>query len=213
MSPEEIIARLPETQGNTQGLLDKLLEAFWQGFPVTNLEPLLRHPNVSVVRDAGWILSELGTKGAELIGISVELLSHPLEELRSDAMGNLLANSARCEPEAAWAVVSRYLDETQRIKEQIVDYLARVPLTLLRDAVAYRTDADAASHEAGFRLHLAPAVGQPILDALGSPDPVIRAYALAATKRLEIFVDSAWRLAARSDDPVLRSRAKLWLPK
>src|SRR5688500_1367635 len=81
-----LIARLIAFKENASGVGEKLLAAFYSDLPVTELEPLLRHENRSVSMTAGWILSELGTKGAPLLGLSEELLSHAEEEIRVDAI-------------------------------------------------------------------------------------------------------------------------------
>ncbi len=210
-SPEELIEQLVAADGISDSLPGQLLVAFSRGFPVSNLEPLLRHPSRSVVMTAGYILSELGERGADLESICVELLSNPLEDIRSDSISNILANSAQYNPSTVWAVISRYPVETDWIKEDIVNFLARAPLAVLRAAVTSASDEGVPKHASGLELHMPSSVGPPILSALQSQDALTRAYALSAARRLELFVNSAWRTAKRSADAVLRKSGERWL--
>lgn len=210
-SAEEVVQEFLAQNGLGEGLPEMLLQAFQRGYPVSNLEPLLRHPNESVAKSAGWVLSELGKKGGDLIAISVELLSHPLDQIRADAISNLLANSDRCPPAAAWSLISRYPKETERIKEEIVNYLARAPVDLLSEAISSTSDISAQRHSLGLSLHTNLTSDGRVHKALESDDPVVRAYALSAARRLELFAQSIWRAAARSSDPVIQASGARWL--
>jgi hypothetical protein len=210
-SPEELVQKLLESGGDSSGTAERLLAAYFGGHPVSTLEPLLRHSNKSIATTAGWILSELGRRGADLVELSVELLSSPFEDVRVDSISNILANSTTCTANHAWAVISVYQKETARVQGEIINYLARAPVDLLQRAIASTTQIAAQRQEIGISLLAPPLRLDRILESLRSEDPIVRAYALAAALRLDFFVQSAWRAAARSDDPVLRSSGDRWL--
>jgi hypothetical protein len=189
----------------------RVLLAFQRGYPVANLESLLRHTSDSIVMSAGWILGELGTRGTELLALCEKLLDHHLHQIRADAISNILANSDRCPPAIVWSVISRYPKETEYIKTEIVNFLARAPLQALTEAISLTSDISVRSHSIGLSLHTGAVERGRVQEALRSDDPLVRAYALAAARRMELFVRSLWRIAARSSDPVLEANGFRWM--
>jgi hypothetical protein len=211
--PRELIARLIAFKESAIGVDQKLLAAFHKDLPVSELEPLLRHENPSVLMTAGWILSELGRKGAALLAISEELLTHPEEEIRDYAITNILANSDSCSPETSFAVLARYELESPFIRGRIINYMARARLSLLRDAISVPNGAIAERHASGLRMHSSSMEREDISNALNSADGLIRAYAIAAIRRLDLLLHHSLRLASRSEDAVVRGCASRWMKK
>jgi hypothetical protein len=207
-----LIARLIAFKENAIGVGEKLLAAFHQGLPVTELEPLLRHENSAVSTTAGWILSELGRRGAPLLKVSADLLVHPEEEIRADAITSILANSESCSPNASFAVLSRYDVENLRIRKEIINYISRAPLTLLQAAVSESTDPAKTRHANGVALLTGClADSENILNELNSADELLRGYALAALRRYDLVLRKGLRIASRSTDVVLSDCATRWM--
>lgn len=209
----QLITKLVEGGDADGEVAENLLEAFWQGYDVANLSPLLRSDDNRVQFWAAYILKELGKRAETIVADTVELISHPSEELRSSAIENLLSCYEKAGAVAAGRIVARYTLENARIRREIINYVARMPLAVLQDGIA--TIDDAMLHERhtrGVRILVDAGIGTEgeILSCLTSNDELLRAYAVAAAIRIYLLSRSILKTAKKSLDPTVAAESEIW---
>lgn len=189
---------------NDSQLLDDLLEAFRGGYPVIKLKPVLVSEVTSIAKRGASILAELGKAGRPLVDTSLILLEHPEEQVRADAIENLLANSDAYAGKVAWSIIIKYETENTYIRQRIINYISRCPIGLLKQA----SESFPLHHEL-LRLISANPVREVELinSSLVSDIALVRAYAMGGLKRSFLSTQRMLRVAARSRDPSIKAVA------
>lgn len=208
-SGDELVLRLAMENTNKSQTATELLEALWAGYPVEKLRPLLISEDEEVAFWASYILSELGEKGRELLSTTAKLLDHKLEAVRIDAIDSLLSCSNFVDGATAAAIVSRYSNETDKVRSTIIDFLARAPLSLVQSAPDHMFDAGIkGQHLAGVALF--SSASDNLSRMIMGDDEVLRAYALGASIRLHLHAVSIWKSATKAQDAVIAEKARIW---
>lgn len=181
----ERIASAP--QHDRVGVLsNELLREFQRGYPLDDLEALLKNNNEDMVVVAVWIASELGERCRPLLADVLPLLEHPMQRIRFWTLDCLF-----------WALpqdgcyVARAIkllnDPEVGIRRKVLDLLFRFSREQLEGAYhCAGQDALNPTLLKGLRWFLSDDALDParIRQALESSDAIFRKFAAAAAARL-----------------------------
>ena len=126
MSPEKMIELV--LTGEEYEFSQELCEAFWNGFPVENLRPLLASPSLRVQALGSYLVYELGGKARPLLDDIVSNLEHSDAQIRADAINCLADCVTKFDTDLAGRLVLMLADEdpfVQRIAMKFVQYCDR----------------------------------------------------------------------------------------
>lgn len=201
----QAVKQIIEGRAGANKALESILAMINKGAPAHVIRPLLAHHDDSIVKYAAYILSELGSHGSTLEKDTVLALTHHVEELRSAAISNVLANSDSFQPSLILTVLRNYEHESDRIKLDTIIFISRLPIDDL-----YRAIASSESHDekAQLELFMAPMKvalsNDTVLMALTFSNNIRGAFALAALKRARYALDALRRKNNKSD-PLINS--------
>ena len=184
-------------------LANELLREFQLGYPLDDLEQLLKNNDQDVVATGAWITSELGERCRPLLVDVLPLLAHPLQRIRFWALDCLFWAPPKNGCYLARAV--RLLDDPETgIRRKVLNLLFRFS----------REELEAAYHCVG-EYGLSPSMSNglswllsgdaidpvEVKRALGSPDPLFRRFGAAAAARIHKEHKEPLICASQVDDP------------
>lgn len=131
---EEVLA------GANDATANELLSAFFRGYPVEQLRPLLASDSVDAAKAGAWIASELGEAARPLVNDLIRLLSHDSKYVRFFAVDSLLLAAGRDRGDAIAAAIGCITDSTGAVRWKAMEFLARADRAQLVAAVPYLQD-------------------------------------------------------------------------
>jgi hypothetical protein len=188
---------------------NELLSVVMRGYPAHNLTRLIHSDDPRAVQDGAFIVSELGTKAAEIIDEVDFLLGHQLRNARFDALDAALTGASREQGAVLAKAVMLVADPDQAVRVKALRFLAAATRDQLEASSADLAD----DHMARLAAWLAadgsdPAHLPDILNALRDPGKQTRMFAAAAAARVAEADRQGIEQAVRSDDPDVRSFAE-----
>lgn len=189
----------------TDEATNKLLRAFFAGYPIERLRLVLRSDDDDAVRAGAWIASELGVAAAPLINDVSPLLRHPLKLVRFFAVDAVLAAASADDGEVIAQAVGLIEDAEEAVRWKVLHLLARASSDQLAAALVRASRADLAGRLrwlAAEPLRLEDVVTR--LDG----DRLDRMFAVAGAARLASGRTQALRRATSSDDDEVRTFAR-----
>jgi hypothetical protein len=190
-----------------RGLANELLKQFLRGYPIIELQTLLRHPDGGVKRAAIWIASELPSYAPALLGDAVRAISSPDRYVRYYAL-DVVVLGAVGEFEEEYAQVVLALDPA--VKDHALFLVSSATNDRLLAAMRGIEKLNPSSyHLAGLRaLMEAPSVSpKKIEDMIEADSEVDRLYGLAIAERSYGAYPDLLQIAARSNDTLIASLA------
>jgi hypothetical protein len=178
----------------------RLLQAFFAGYPVENLRPLLDSSDERVAKSGAWIASELGLKAAPLVDAFFALLEHRSRYVRFFVLDAVLV----CATELDSALVARGVqllrDSDDAVRWKALNFIAKVSLSVLANSVPRQKDVYLAELTSWItHLNAIDSLAQ-ITSRLYSADGLNRLIACAASYRLHGSHPQLLELASRSED-------------
>lgn len=192
------------------GLGYDLLQCFFRGYSINNLIPFLRHENVTVVKNAIWIASELKNSAVNLIDDAVLLSRHQDSYIRYYAMCVIIFGTRHAQQEQFSYVAERLEDSNVYIAGRATDLLSRASDSQLTAAKrAFEQNQSALDHVRGLSTLLVARSSDPtsIESMMESERLLERRYGLAAAKRVYDRFPHLIEKAAQSNDAVLNEAA------
>jgi hypothetical protein len=186
-----------------------LLQAYFHGFPLGTLRPLLRSESLPVRKAAAFVVSELGAQARELVDDVIPLLEsgdrylgyHALEVLSVCCDGDLAAQ---------FAFVTKALDSDDEVLRTLAMRLVSVATDSQLEGAQRSLKSAGASqaiHESGLLRLLEGHQIDPSLVAtmINDPTPLTRRYGAIAARRLSKEKPGLFVEVGASADPDLRS--------
>jgi hypothetical protein len=170
--------------------LGSLTTLFYGGADPSQLQSLLSDENPRVLRDAAFILSELGGSGWPFKKEAERLLDHPDARVRYWALESLLASTGEGDEAVIAKCLLRLADEDDDVRYKAREFAARKRLPELNAGLTLLREAIASSPTTHPRLE----------EAARSPDAAVRAEALAAAAIIFRCDEAAAAEAAEADD-------------
>lgn len=202
---EVLIRRILEGGPGDGQLANHLLSKFFQGYPVIELQRLLRAPDNTVVEVGVWLASELGSKGRPLFDDVVLLLDHPSIRVRYFAIDFMMTNICARDARAIRGVLDLMSDPAQAVRTEVMKFLAVIPDDVALAAKQVTSPGTSLEAEARGLDLVVDAVAARDTAAIGrglaDQDDALRRYAGAAAARLRNYDRRPLELALRSEDP------------
>jgi hypothetical protein len=199
------VKQIIESRLDANKAVESILLMINKGAPADVIRPLLAHHDDSIAKYAAYILSELGRFGSTLESDTSLALTHHVEELRSAAISNVLANSDSFQPSLILTILRKYDHESDRIKIDTIIFISRLPIDDLYRAIASSKSRDEKSQLELFMDTMKVAPGNDtVLTALTFSNNIRGAFALAALKRASYALDALRRKNNKSD-PLINS--------
>lgn len=188
-----------------------LLSELFAGYPVENLQRLLRSGDDVAVGTGTWLLSELGERAAPLLDEVPALLAHPLRRVRYFAIEVVLLSTDAAHGPVIAQVMNLSRDPERAIRGKVLEFLA--------EAADDQLAAGAAALEPGQVKELVEWLirldgeeepdPRDIVARLEGPDPVARLFAAAAAAHLSDAEDmNLLQHAATAEDEEISSFAR-----
>lgn len=176
-----------------------LLAAFFQGYPVNRLRTLLVRPDEATVRTATWILSELGSAATPLRDTFGRLLNHPARYVRFHALDAVLTCATPQDEALLAAAVGLLNDQDDAVRWKALGFIAHASTGQLVGSMGQQSDPQLARLTRWLvDLDKDPGAGDRVIQALASPTPAVRAFAVAGACRIALNDPSPLRLALQS---------------
>ena len=212
-SAEKLIADLlaDPQKFEDDGRAYDLLQAYFAGFPVDTLRPLLTSGDRHVQRAAAFVASELGAGAAELVDDVIPLLAAGDRRLAYDAM-EILTVCCTGERAAGMAHVALQLESSDDVLRALAMRLVgRADASQLEAAHDHLSSGGAGAgretHRDGLRVladgeRVEPGV---VVAMIGHDDPLVRRYGAIASHRLRKRFPALIDQVGASTDAELRS--------
>jgi hypothetical protein len=186
----------------------KLLQEFFDGFPVEELRPLLAHNHRAVRRAVVWLVSELGKEARPLINEALPLLADSERYVRAYAL-DIIAVCAIGEDADKYVHVIRLLEDADEImRVQAMFLVSNAEISQLQAAVK-QANADflsSPSHRSGLSLllteHLDVSAASTMIH---SSEPLLRKYGAIAAWRFRNRFPELFLTLEANVDPDVRS--------
>jgi hypothetical protein len=144
--PEKLLSQLMQGRDDDGAVANALLNAFFRGYPLHNLLPLLQSLNDDVVANGVWLASELGARAAPVFDSIIPLLQHGSSRVRFNAIDVVLVcASASRHGEALASTVALTLDENKGVRWCALGFIARASREQLRASIAHQRQAELAA--------------------------------------------------------------------
>lgn len=201
---ESLVGRILSGETGDGRLLNDLVSAFYEGFPLRELRKLFTSTNEHVVAAGMWVASELGSRGRPLLNDVVALLTHPNANVRYYAVDFVMNTVEAGDRDAITSVIGLVSDSDSGVRQMVMKFLLAVPEDIIKAAIDQEVGRLASpGRNLGLRL-IVESIGHrdadAILAALASNDPIVRRYAVAAAGRLRPYDRRPLEQALRSDD-------------
>lgn len=128
--------------GANDATANELLSAFFRGYPVEQLRPLLVSDSVDAAKVGAWIASELGEIARPLVDDLVRLLTHESKYVRFFAVDSLLLAAGRDRGDAVAAAIGCIADSASAVRWKTMEFLSRAERTQLVAALPYVQDSE-----------------------------------------------------------------------
>jgi hypothetical protein len=201
---KHLIERIQSAPQNDRvGVLsNELLREFQRGYPLVDLEYMLKSDDNDVVAVAIWITSELGEKCRPLLRSVIPLLDHPFQRVRFWALDCLLWASPEkgCDFAHGIALLN---DPEDGIRRKVLDLLFRMSDEQLRAALSCSEGnrlSPGASDGLRWLLSDDGRLSDRIMDGLRSSDSDLRKFAAVGAARLSKQDKEPLHLASKLDD-------------
>ncbi len=210
MSVGSAILRQIESGDKDESLVHQLLAEFNRSYPVTELQKLFLSKDVSIVKNAAWIASELGEKGKPILSATADLLSHSSKYVRFFAIDSILTCATAEDAVIIAKAVSLLADPEQSVRWKAMDFLMRATQVQLRAAGSHSS----VTNFHNFFTWIAVLVEdenpdtERIVSFLKSDDPVERRFGAAAAARALKRTATPFKYALTCEDKEIRQFAE-----
>lgn len=205
----EVVSRVLAGTHDSKDLA-RLIDHFSSGKSLTPLEAILDDPSGSAISDGLYILSEIGRQGWPLTAKAARLVNYPDEDVRFFSIACVLVAPRAAGRESIAEILQRLTDDSSRVRWRAIDFASMIDDDLLQGCLEYFKAAKDAKHVAGILLLLKASVTSRgvLIDAIDSPEPLARAYGVAAAARLVNVGREIARRASESPDQSVSEFAK-----
>lgn len=180
---------------------NQLLNEFFRGYPLRNLERLLESDKEHSVKAGIWIASELGSAAGTLLPMIARLLTHHSRYVRFVALDSVLLNAGAGDAAALAAAVSLLRDPDDAVRWKSLQFLTRASPEQLNVSVMAQADAELAT----LTTWLVGITESPLRDTeieqrLFSESSLTRIFAVCAAARAGKNSHDLLHIAASSSD-------------
>lgn len=183
----------------------RLLEYFLSGLDLRYLGELLSSDQPFVVKNAAWILSELGRVAKPLLPVCGALLTHSDKSVRFDALDSVLANASDRDGSLVAQCIMLIVDPETSVQWKCLNFLRRIELSALTAASKAMDEGLTREHMDWLLAHLQMSDERDIITRASNSDFRTRAFAAVAAARLGLrFAPILKHLADPNGDAVAR---------
>ena len=164
-----------------------LLQAYFEGFPVHTLRPLLKNEDPFIQRAAIFVASELGVESRDLIDDIIPLLASGDRYFQYNAMEVLAVCCEGVHSEKFVHVIFRLESDDDVLRALVMRLVSRADVSQLEAAGRFvARDVSLQSHQEGLRILAAGESVEPgaVVAMIRTADPLLRRYGAIAAKRL-----------------------------
>lgn len=184
---DELVGRLlhsqltPEERGaDSYDLLNEL----FRGYPMASLVPLLRSDDPGVVEAAAWLLSELGSRAAPLIGEVDALLESPSRKVRYWAIDVVNTSAGAADGRVISKALQLLGDDDVAVRRAALYFLSRASELQLTAAAEQPGHSEMSALVNWLRDIVTAEEAVPVLlERLATGDHLTRTFAVAAAYR------------------------------
>jgi len=191
-----------------QGNAYQLLQAYFDGYSLETLSPLLTNQNVMVQRAAVWVASELGKQACSLIHDVIPLIDSHDRNIKYHALECAIVCASGANVKEFVHVVRSLQSEDDVIRRLAMRLMSNADRAQLEGLLSSDAISTLGSVHARGLLQLSrpvPVEPKDVLQLIESPDPLDRKYGAIAAKRfLKSFPQLIVAAAASSDLEVQR---------
>lgn len=185
--------------------VNELLSELHRGYPVEKLRPLLQTGNVSAVRAAAWLASELGSLAAPLLHDVPGLLTHSESYVRFYALDVVLVNAGHDDGELLARAAILVVDSVESVRWKALQFLARASEEQLAVSIPCQRHQGIAAFTAWL---LDSHRSDEVIERLEAPDQLTRRFAAVAAARMCDRDPAALERAAETSDHEVADFAK-----
>lgn len=174
-------------KGHTDQAVHDLLAAFFRGYPVERLRPLLLSSDEAIAKTATWILSELGANAAPLLDTFATPLNHPARYVRAHALDAVLVCTTPRDGALLATAVALLNDHDEAVCWKALGFIAHASTAQLVSSISPQPNQQLAVLTRWVvALDSDPNAAERIIQALTSTDPLERRFAVAGARRIAI---------------------------
>ena len=145
------------------------------------LRPLIVDGRPNISSRALRIFSELGKAGAVLVNEVLDVLDHPYETARWDALDGLTYHLSALTPKQVSKAIVLASDPKPLVRTKVIEFLAAVPVSKIEAAHNFIDPNDhLAEHEKGLEFLKSPVSANMTVEAISKSGMVTSCYVLAS---------------------------------
>lgn len=190
-----------------EGLANRLLDEFHQGFPVERLNELLKGDDPELVRIGAWIASELGGRSDALLDDLTRLTRDPQRYVRFYAI-DAIAASGTTDPQPMAAVARSLWDEDAAVRWKGMRVLQRLTKAQLAAAASALEGSECEDIVRWMLAMTSDARADEVVSRLNSATRAERLGAAVVAAKLALSSPESLHRAAESPDSEVQSFAE-----
>ena len=203
---DELVEKILANAGDE--VPDELLNEFFSGYPIMNLQRLLKSTNEHAVKAGAWIASELGTHAKPLVHGLAPLMIHPLRYVRFFIVDTVLVCAGSGDGNLLALVVKMLRETDDAVRWKGLGAIAKMTRSQLAESLLSQDDKELAEQTVWLlrvEEELNPDLN--IMKKLDATSGIKQSFGVVAAVRVATKSLSPLKHAALSEDLDIKSFA------